>query len=354
MGGLLSPRTTLAVAGLLGSGGCAGALAAEPGDPWVLVGARAPGGQVIELRVEGGRVAARGASVDRSGAEVIDAEGAYVVPGLIDSHVHLAYLPAGEALARRGVAGVVDLAAPLHHVGSEQPLEVRWSGPMITAVGGYPTTSWGAGGYGLSCVGAEACAARVDQVVAAGATVVKVPLDPEPALTDPELTAVVARAHAAGVKVVGHALTDAGAARAARLGVDALAHVPVEALSDATVAAWSDGVVVATLGAFGGEAPRNARRLHAAGATLLYGTDLGNTRVQGIDVAELARMVEAGMEPAEVLAAATSRAAAFWGMADLGSLRVGARGVVVLVANDPAASVEGLRGLASPQRVLGL
>ena len=36
--------------------------------------------------------------------------------------------------------------------------------------------------------------------------------------------------------------------------------------------------------------PRSARfvaRLHAAGATVLYGTDLGNTRTAAIDVLEL-------------------------------------------------------------------
>ena len=41
--------------------------------------------------------------------------------------------------------------------------------------------------------------------------------------------------------------------------------------------------VVSTLAAFGGSpaAVDNLRRLHAAGATVLYGTDLGNTRDAG-------------------------------------------------------------------------
>ncbi len=42
------------------------------------------------VRVEGDRITAVGSgAVDRAGAEVIDAEGGYLIPGLIDSHVHI-------------------------------------------------------------------------------------------------------------------------------------------------------------------------------------------------------------------------------------------------------------------------
>ncbi len=48
----------------------------------------APVGQV-ECLIEDGKVVEIGAALDREGAEVLDAEGAWVVPGLIDIHAHL-------------------------------------------------------------------------------------------------------------------------------------------------------------------------------------------------------------------------------------------------------------------------
>ncbi|PLX40584.1 MAG: dihydroorotase [Deltaproteobacteria bacterium] len=44
---------------------------------------------VCDLAIEDGRVAAVGAGLDRSGAELIDASGLHLFPGLIDVHVHL-------------------------------------------------------------------------------------------------------------------------------------------------------------------------------------------------------------------------------------------------------------------------
>jgi dihydroorotase len=44
---------------------------------------------VSDVRIEDGRIAAVGADVDRSGAQVIDVGGAVVSPGLVDLHAHL-------------------------------------------------------------------------------------------------------------------------------------------------------------------------------------------------------------------------------------------------------------------------
>ena len=73
--------------------------------------------------------------------------GHWIVPAFIDSHVHLSYLNQPEELASGGVAAVVDHAAPLGFFDAAfTPLAVRGSGPMVTAVAGYPTQSWGANG----------------------------------------------------------------------------------------------------------------------------------------------------------------------------------------------------------------
>jgi imidazolonepropionase-like amidohydrolase len=317
-------------------------------DATVVVGGQTLSGEAVQVRLAEGRVVAVGPTVDRDGAEVIDVQGRVVLPGLVDSHVHLAYLPEADALADGGIAGAVDLAAPAGFVGRDGPLEVLWSGPMVTAVGGYPTRSWGAGGYGRECAGAEACAAVVDELLALGASVIKVPLTAPPSLSDEELQAVVDRAHARGVKVVVHALDDAGAARAAAAGCDALAHLPTEPLSDATVAAWSGRHVISTGGAFGGDAAANAARLHSAGATLLYGTDFGNTRVRGIDADELKRLVDAGLSPVQAIEAATEVPARWWGT-KAGRLVEGAPGVLVVVEAEVR---EDVTELGRPWRVV--
>ncbi len=311
----------------------------ERGPARVLTHARLPGHtDVVELRVEEGRIVELGPSVDHADAEVTDAGGRFAIPGVIDSHVHLAYLPMAAELAAGGVVAAVDLAAPVEWL-AERPtdLQILASGPMITAPSGYPTTSWGRNGYGLECATREEAVAAVDQLVAAGAGILKVPLNGAPELSDDTLAAVAERAHHHGIRLGVHALSDSGARRAAQAGADVLVHIPTEPLSEATVAAWADGAVVPTLAAFGNSttARSNLAQLREAGTTILYGTDFGNAREVGISVPELEAMAQAGLSPTEILASATSAPAEFWGFSGLGMVEEGALGVVVLVEGDP-------------------
>jgi len=63
----------------------------------------------LDLAVAGGRIAAVGAGIDPRGAEVIDATGKLVVPGLLDVHSHYARDAAGPGVALSdGVTGWVD------------------------------------------------------------------------------------------------------------------------------------------------------------------------------------------------------------------------------------------------------
>ncbi len=285
--------------------------------------ARLPGGAPLELAVADGRFAT---------VDPIDLDGAYVVPGLVDSHVHLAYWPVADRLLDAGIVATVDLAAP-----EPDPHGVS-SGPMLTAPGGYPTTSWGRDGYGREVRTPAEARAAVDALNKAGARVLKVPLDHGPTLDDPTLAAAVERAHHHGMKAVAHAMEDASARRAADAGFDVLAHTPTGPLADATVTAWArpDRAVISTLTAFGASpsAVDNLRRLHAAHARILYGTDLGNRRVAGIDADELVLLQSIGMSPAEILAACTTLPAEVWGL-DVGTLAPGAPAHVLVLDADP-------------------
>jgi len=316
---------------------------------FVLTNARLPGGDEVELFVMGGRFVSPGTIDD--GAPRVDAEDAFVVPAIIDAHVHLAYLPVEAAHAAGGVAGAVDLASPLNFLDSEVgALRLRRAGPMITASAGYPTRSWGSDGYGLECDAPEACADAVRELSARGADLIKVPLTAEPTLDDASLVSVVEAAHARGLRVAAHALTEEAARRAASAGVDILAHTPTEALSDEAVAALSDAIIISTLGAFGGGpiAVDNLARLRRAGATIAYGTDLGNTRAPGIDPRELVLLASAGLDEAAILEAMTQTPAEVFGFSELGTLDVGKAASFILLPRDP---LDDIVALASPAAV---
>lgn len=316
------------------------------------------GGTVVglgaaDVRVVDGTITAVGELTPIAGEKVIDAAGKWVAPAFIDSHVHLLYLPAASEMAANGVAGVVDLAAPTEiFTTSLAPLRVVAAGPMITAIQGYPTQSWGSGGYGRECADAAAAVEAVKQLHALGAGVIKLPVTTGPQLDDAALTAAVAQAHELGLPVVSHALSDDQARRAAAAGVDVLAHTPTEPLTAKTVQAWSGRAVISTLRAFGGSAATlaNLKALKAAGATVLYGTDFGNTSTPGVDGGELMLLQAAGLTPGEILAAGTSGPASRWaGLGSLGAVEVGKDASVMLLAEDPQVDP---RTLASPSLVV--
>lgn len=298
---------------------------------------------LVDLVVHDGRIEAITApDPAHAGADVvIDADGGVVVAAAIDSHVHLLYREEAAAMAAGGVAVAVDLAAPLaifdeRKAGAFAPLRLLAAGPMLAAPGGYPTQGWGAGGFGLECADTAAAVAAVDMLADRGAEVIKVSLEIGPRLSEASLTAVVERAHARGLKVAAHALGDADAATAAALGVDLLAHVPLEPLAEATLAALADRAVVTSLHAFGagGAAIANLKALRGRGATILYGTDFGNTSVAGIDAVEIGAMEQAGMDGRAILAAMSEAPAKFWGI-EGGSVVAAAPASLLILRADP-------------------
>jgi predicted amidohydrolase YtcJ len=317
-------------------------------------------GRIVLQGAAGGDLAfdpQTGRIVDGAGdARVIDVAGRWLAPAFIDSHVHLAYYAVREDLMKAGVVAAVDLAAPERFVApvatGADPLGARvvWAGPMITPLRGYPTQSWGREGYGAECADLATCGDIVDRLVDAGAGLIKVPVGQGPDHDADVLAGITARAHARQVPVTAHALGDDGAARAAAGGVDILAHTPTQRLTDATVQAWRGRAVISTLSAFGGreDTIENLRRLRAVGATVLYGTDLGNTRTVGVDASEVALLLDAGLDGAAIVHAGTLAPAEFWGLTDLGSLTPGKSASLLVLDADPAVDPS---VLARPEQV---
>ena len=130
---------------------------------------------------------------------------------------------------------------------------------------------------------------------------------------------------------------DADARLAAAIGADVLAHAPVERLSAAAIDAWKGRAVIGTLAAFGAspDALDNLARLRAAGATVLYGTDFGNTRDAGISVMEIAAMLAAGLGGDAIVESATAAPARVWGLVDHGAIEVGRSASLLVLDADP-------------------
>lgn len=251
--------------------------------------------------------------VPEPGSERI--QGGVLLPGFVDAHVHLS-LSTAAAVAAGGVTTVLDLGAPLAYArGPHPPLGFRAAGPLVTARGGYPTRSWGAGGYGLEVASVREAREAVARLADLDAAVIKVALEPRegPSLPSETLHAVVAAAHARGLLVFAHAVDRSSVGVALEHGIDALAHTPVDRLGDeianrlGRAATW----VISTVRAFGAaRATRaNLEALAAAGCRIVYGTDLGNGDIRpGIDVEEIGILQQTLGNLDAALAAATSSA----------------------------------------------
>ena len=260
-----------------------------------------------------------GISISGTG-EVERVEGGFLFPGFVDAHVHLS-MSEPAAVAAGGVTGVLDLGSPLAYAFSEHhPLRFAAAGPLITARRGYPTTSWGANGYGLEVADPSQARDAVALLADSGAAIIKVAIEPDggPTLDARTLSAVADAAHRRGLKVAAHALSADAVREALTAGVDVLAHTPMEQLPEDLIASLgATGVtVISTLRAFGAHdsTRENLAALAAAGCPVAYGTDLGNGSIRpGIDPAELELLEHALGDRARALAAATSVSGALAG-----------------------------------------
>jgi imidazolonepropionase-like amidohydrolase len=307
-----------------------GAGATFTGRLWCGDGRELDHGRVV---VDGnGVVAAVGEVADVSvpfGA--LEIESAWIGPGLIDAHVHLAF-GSPEEVVRGGVVAVRDLGAPPRKAMTWREAaapRVQVAGPLLTAPGGYPSRSWGRDGFAAFLDDLEQTQ-RLVQGLATQVDVIKLALEPRGgAVPEPELcAAVVEAAHAGGREVTCHALSVAMVERALDAGVDELAHAPIERLSTAVVdrIAAADVRVVSTAHTHqrSGEVLHNLRALVGAGVTVRYGTDLGNTGIRpGADPRELDLLARSGLGAEGALRAATE------------PIRVGEPAAVVALLHDP-------------------
>jgi imidazolonepropionase-like amidohydrolase len=220
-----------------------------------------------DVLVIDGKIAQLGSAIEApADAEIIEAHGKTLLPGLIDSHTH-AKPPALEMALTFGVTTELDMFSDPEGMGAQRR-EAQTRNSMAD-VRSAMTGASVAGGHPSGMVGvvfdkqypvlenAEDAEAFVAARVAEGADYFKLMIEDgtifgheAPRLSDEMVYALVAAAHAQGLMAVAHAMTVELALLAIRAGVDGLMHVAGDRLmTDEEVAevAQSGIFVVPTL-----------------------------------------------------------------------------------------------------------
>jgi imidazolonepropionase-like amidohydrolase len=287
------------------------------------------GGGVVDdavVLVENNRITAVGPADDVEiprGAERIDAQGGTVMPGVIDSHVHL-FPTLTHRFARgqdivtpwieAGVTTMVDTGSVRHMTRASRalveavphPPRLFMAGPILTVPDGYPTTRREADAAMIAWEvdGPEDAYATVVRLIEIeGVDLIKVAIETGfqtdyrdegwPTLSPEELGAIARAAHERGVQVRAHVSNPGELEAALDAGLDALAHTPIHPVPDDLLrrAVEAGLIFTSTANIWGANgaatAASTARRVHEMGGTVAIGTDHPYQRGSEMPVAEM-------------------------------------------------------------------
>lgn len=305
------------------------------------------------------------------GAKIIDLQGAYLLPGFINTHVHRGYSEHNlKAWAYEGVTTVRDLGGnpnndlfAFRDAVNKKPECARLvaAGPMLTVPNGYPKVPWGSSN-GLPVTSPDEARKAVNELMDEGADIIKIALESGrsfrrkiPMLSLEEATAIVTTAHQRGTIVSAHVLTSNDLEHALNARVDDLAHMVTDNPSDELIRRVVDEGVywVPTLELWHGVnqvlgqiAIRNTKRFVQAGGIVALGTDYEgyNSKFDlGMPIREVRWMQEAGMTPMQIIVAATKNAAYVCNLSDkIGALEKGRVADILVVKGNPLEDINAL------------
>ncbi len=356
------------------------------------------------VTVVNGRIAAVGVDLKPPpGAEVINGTGDTLLPGLINSHVHLwTQYPLRSSLVL-GTTTELDMYMRWEeaqewkkHDPTGVFADFRTAGTCFVVAGGHATGPPFPPNTPIRSP--DQAQAFVSERIAQGSDYIKVMYEDGPreaAMPKPVLAAIVKAAHARGKMVVVHVSSPQAILDALDTGVDGLAHMPIYKMPEPqfrNAIRTHHFFVITTLGymdfTFGGagrlfaQAPKdpklapyigplvrrqlevpvrvvpehidyadseeNLRILRDTGVPILAGTDsAGNTQVGAELHEELELMVKAGLTPRDALADTTSVPAREFGLSDRGRIAPGLRADLVLVRGDPTVEIRKTRDIVA-------
>ncbi|HET7708998.1 MAG TPA: amidohydrolase family protein [Sphingomicrobium sp.] len=336
----------------------------------------------VTLLIEAGRIRAilpSGSRV-RGDRRVIDLNGAWVLPGLIDAHVHLRdeesakrALWAGVTTARSlGVDRFIDVKlARRHAAGAADLPEIIGAGYHVRPIladaffADFPALARLKAGVTDDDAAREAVRANASSGVAwikVMATQRAGTADTDfrqRALSDSQLSTATVEAKRHNLPVAAHAHTDDGVRGAVLAGVRTVEHGTAispttlrlmrarRACLVPTLSFWAD------MAAPGGEyddpalaargrqmlpiAMHTVRQARQAGVIIIAGSDMRYDRTSPLNIAdELMLMRQSGLDAYQVVRAATSLAALCLGVGDrTGSIRTGMEADLVIVGENP-------------------
>jgi imidazolonepropionase-like amidohydrolase len=336
----------------------------------------------ITVLVRDGKILAVGTIIP-DGATIIDLKGRWLLPGLIDAHVHVTdvtaqvVLKSGITTVRTGSAGIN--IRDRHRAGDVEFPDVVASRAQVARQP--PAAFFNAftqlADFRDGLRGPDDMRRTVAALTERGADVIKImateraglaEADPRRRVfTDEELVAAVQTATQSGRPVMAHAHADDGAAAAVRAGVRSIEHGTY--LSDATLSLMKDRgtFLVPTLAvglrdvATDGPGPepsvvvaeRSKEMLPLRRAVAAKAWEMGVRIVAGSDSSynddlqlpsELQELVRVGMSPMDAIKAATSVAAECLTIqARTGAIRPGLEADLIVVETDPTVDIRAVR-----------
>ena len=281
-------------------------------------------GQLLDVLVVDGVIAEIGK--DLAGDTVIDLTGCTLMPGMIDSHVHVAGstgygIDLLTTWAQHGITSVREEGmlstsgemefAPLIEEANADPTSAYLvsCGKYFDREGGYgmgPT-----GNMGIVVTTPEEVIAEIEYKAELGYPQVKLGINSdEKRMTAEQFEAAVDTAHAYGMEVAAHVNYADHLEELVGYGIDEAGHTPSDEMSGALIEGMvANAVAMNTSGAEASEEMKitNLKAFHEAGGIITVGTDL----MRNYDncmvtlTAEMAVLAKAGLSVQEVIACAT-------------------------------------------------
>ena len=358
-------------------------------------------GRIREIRADG-------ASIEAGDADVIDLEGAYLMPGLWDVHIHPDYLSRAEApladqvtlFGHRLQSALLDSGiVGLRCAGTHSYMDVAWKrafdsgqhlGPRLFAAGHFLTTTGGhflTSGHALECDGPYGFVKAIREQIKNGVDHIKLNLSGGimgPAwdlhrhsfFLDEELKAAFDICRLREFKVMAHATNPEAVKNAIRLGAHSVEHgyilddecielflahgtwyVPTLSISHLTPKQatndWEQRWVrqrnLAHALCCRADAASDVhaawfRKALEAGVKMALGSDI--RPLKDAALLEMGLWVRDGATPWQTLIAATRNAAAVCGMGEqLGTVEVGKLADLIVVGGNPLEDVQNVRRL---------